>query len=77
MCSKCFCVNGCGSMQFNKSFKNDQHSWESEDEDHALGMSVMRYPKGVPAAREAPDVQSTQNMCRGQLEKLAAEDAKD
>ena len=26
---------------------------------------------------EAPDVQSTQNMSRGQLEKLAAEDAKD
>ena len=63
-------------MQFNKSFKNDQHSWESEDEDHALGMSVMRYPKGVPAAREAPDVQSTQNMSRGQLEKLVAKSAK-
>ena len=26
---------------------------------------------------EAPDVQSTQNMSRGQLEKLAAEDAED
>ena len=39
-------------------------------------MSVMRYRKGLPAAREAPDVQSTQNMSRGQLEKLVAKNAK-